>query len=143
MKDVITGFLGPLLTKEALKKLDEFIKLDLEEEEIYKSILNFSDLIIMSMYLLALDMNENDLAYKIKKASKRIQENRIEKFTKACDKGKGEEFLMKLGKFDKVNLATSMGLYLLSNEEYKVLSSNEKKYYKTLEAAIFKEDSKN
>lgn len=142
MKDVITGFLGPLLSKEALRKLDEFIKLNLDDEEIYKSIINFSDLIIMCMYLLALDMNENDLAYKIKKANKKIQENRKEKFTKACDKGKGEEFLMKLGKFDKVNLATSMGLYLLSNEEYKELSADDKKYYKVLEAAIFKETAK-
>ena len=119
--------------------LDEYKALNLDEKQIYRQIYDLSDLVIMCMYLVALDKNESDLAFKIKKASKMLRLKRKEEFKLAFEKKDLDNFFSRLSKLDIITLAEELNLYALSNEEYQSLSKEKKAMYKALKTYLEKQ----
>lgn len=139
MNEILSSYLGENLLKVIEHNLDEYKTLNLDEKQIYRQIYDLSDLVIMCMYLVALDKNESDLAFKIKKASKMLRLKRKEKFKLAFEKKDLDNFFSRLSKLDIITLAEELNLYALSNEEYHRLSKEKKAMYKALKIYLEKQ----
>ncbi len=139
MNEILSSYLGENLLKVIEHNLDEYKALNLDEKQIYRQIYDLSDLVIMCMYLVALDKNESDLAFKIKKASKMLRLKRKEEFKLAFEKKDLDNFFSRLSKLDIITLAEELNLYALSNEEYQSLSKEKKAMYKALKTYLEKQ----
>lgn len=139
MNEILSSYLGENLLKVIEHNLDEYKALNLDEKQIYRQIYDLSDLVIMCMYLVALDKNESDLAFKIKKASKMLRLKRKEEFKLAFEKKDLDNFFSRLSKLDIITLAEELNLYALSNEEYQSLSKEKKAMYKALKIYLEKQ----
>lgn len=139
MNEILSSYLGENLLKVIEHNLDEYKALNLDEKQIYRQIYDLSDLVIMCMYLVALDKNESDLAFKIKKASKMLKLKRKEEFKLAFEKKDLDNFFSRLSKLDIITLAEELNLYALSNEEYQSLSKEKKAMYKALKTYLEKQ----
>ncbi len=139
MNEILSSYLGENLLKVIEHNLDEYKALNLDEKQIYRQIYDLSDLVIMCMYLVALDKNESDLAFKIKKASKMLKIKRKEEFKLAFEKKDLDNFFSRLSKLDIITLAEELNLYALSNEEYQSLSKEKKAMYKALKIYLEKQ----
>ena len=139
MNEILSSYLGENLLKVIEHNLDEYKALNLDEKQIYRQIYDLSDLVIMCMYLVALDKNESDLAFKIKKASKMLKLKRKEEFKLAFEKKNLDNFFSRLSKLDIITLAEELNLYALSNEEYQSLSKEKKAMYKALKIYLEKQ----
>ncbi len=139
MNEILSSYLGENLLKVIEHNLDEYKALNLDEKQIYRQIYDLSDLVIMCMYLVALDKNESDLAFKIKKASKMLKLKRKEEFKLAFEKKDLDNFFSRLSKLDIITLAEELNLYALSNEEYQSLSKEKKAMYKALKIYLEKQ----
>ncbi len=139
MNEILSSYLGENLLKVIEHNLDEYKALNLDEKQIYRQIYDLSDLVIMCMYLVALDKNESDLAFKIKKASKMLKIKRKEEFKLAFEKKDLDNFFSRLSKLDIITLAEELNLYALSNEEYQSLSKEKKAMYKALKTYLEKQ----
>lgn len=138
MNEILSSYLGENLLKVIEHNLDEYKALNLDEKQIYRQIYDLSDLVIMCMYLVALDKNESDLAFKIKKASKMLRLKRKEEFKLAFEKKDLDNFFSRLSKLDIITLEEELNLYALSNEEYQSLSKEKKAMYKALKTYLEK-----
>lgn len=132
MLEFLTNFLGTDFVKELKNDILEYKSLNLEQDDILDNIKDYSDFIIMAMYLLAMDMKEYDVAYMIKRCSQKIVMKRKEEFVEAVKEGKEEKFFKNINKVDVVNLAMAMNLYGLDKKEYNKLSKKDKMYYNVL-----------
>lgn len=139
MNEILSSYLGENLLKVIEHNLDEYKALNLDEKQIYRQIYDLSDLVIICMYLVALDKNESDLAFKIKKASKMLKLKRKEEFKLAFEKKDLDNFFSRLSKLDIITLAEELNLYALSNEEYQSLSKEKKAMYKALKIYLEKQ----
>lgn len=139
MNEILSSYLGENLLKVIEHNLDEYKALNLDEKQIYRQIYDLSDLVIMCMYLVALDKNESDLAFKIKKASKMLKLKRKEEFKLAFEKKDLDNFFSRFSKLDIITLAEELNLYALSNEEYQSLSKEKKAMYKALKIYLEKQ----
>ena len=139
MNEILSSYLGENLLKVIEHNLDEYKALNLDEKQIYRQIYDLSDLVIMCMYLVALNKNESDLAFKIKKASKMLRLKRKEEFKLAFEKKDLDNFFSRLSKLDIITLAEELNLYALSNEEYQSLSKEKKAMYKALKTYLEKQ----
>lgn len=138
MNEILRSYLGKNLLNLIEQNLDEYKLLHLDEKQIYKQIYDLNDIVIMCMYLIALDRNESDLAYKIKKANQMLIRKRKEDFKIAFENKNLDDFFNKKSKIDIVNLAKELNLYVLSDKEYLKLSNEEKKMYKALKKYLNK-----
>lgn len=138
MNEILHSYLGKNLLNLIEQNLDEYKLLHLDEKQIYKQIYDLNDIVIMCMYLIALDRNESDLAYKIKKANQMLIRKRKEDFKIAFENKNLDDFFSKKSKIDIVNLAKELNLYVLSDKEYLKLSNEEKKMYKALKKYLNK-----
>lgn len=138
MNEILRSYLGQNLLNLIEQNLDEYKLLHLDEKQIYKQIYDLNDIVIMCMYLIALDRNESDLAYKIKKANQMLIRKRKEDFKIAFENKNLDAFFSKKSKIDIVNLAKELNLYVLSDKEYLKLSNEEKKMYKALKKYLNK-----
>jgi hypothetical protein len=128
MQEVIESIIGKEMTKSLMNIIDELIALEADEKEVYKNLKGFNDVSLLSMYLLSLK-KKNNLSYYIKKAYQKKLDDRVYDFKKTKDYNK---FLKKLDRIDVINLAYSLDLYNLSDNEVKKLSKTNQKYYKIL-----------
>ena len=131
MQEVVRGIIGKELTNSLLGMIKEFKKLKYDDKEIYRNVKDLDDISIMSLYLLATENNDN-MAFYIKKSYDRVLKNRVQKFRDFVELDSADLFLKKLSKTEVINLAYYMGLYDLNANEYKKLSSQNKKCYKIL-----------
>lgn len=138
MNEILRSYLGENLLNLIEQNLDEYKLLHLDEKQIYKQIYDLNDIVIMCMYLIALDRNESDLAYKIKKANQTLIRKRKEDFKIAFENNNLDAFFSKKSKIDIVNLAKELNLYVLSDKEYLKLSNEERKMYKALKKYLNK-----
>lgn len=136
MNDVIKSYLGKNLLDEINNNLKEYKQLNMSAKEIYKQIYDLSDLIIMSMYLIALDNNDSDLAFKIKQASSMVKEKRKLDFIDAYKNNNVDNYLSRFSKFDLISLASTLNLYALSKKDYLKLTKDQKKMYDILASYI-------
>ena len=138
MNEILRSYLGENLLNLIEQNLDEYKLLHLDEKQIYKQIYDLNDIVIMCMYLIALDRNESDLAYKIKKANQILIRKRKEDFKIAFENNNLAAFFSKKSKIDIVNLAKELNLYVLSDKEYLKLPNEERKMYKALKEYLNK-----
>ena len=138
MLDLLISFMGNDLVSELKTDVVEYRELDLDANDIYDRISDFSDYIAMGLYLIAIDMGEDDIAYKIKRASEKLNIKKKENFINAVTNNKVNKFFKKYNKADIINLATSMNLYMLTKKEYNKLDNDNKLYYDILNEYLSK-----
>ncbi len=132
---IINDLFGKELVQAMKEMLDEFKKLRFDEHQIEKAMKNINESVRVGLYLMALEKNMDNVAYKINVANKRLNYERKEKFIEAYQKGETMKFLSLLGKGDKISLMSDLGV----DEDVRgraLLSPVEKDYYRIISNSI-------
>ena len=135
MNDVINDLYGEELIKAMNHLIDEFLELNFDSSDVLKSLKNINESVRIGIYLLALERQESDMAYKINKANKRLNEIRKEKFIEAYNNDMVSKYLKKLGKVDKISLMEDLNIDVPVNERVK-LSKKQRDYYRIISESI-------
>mgnify|MGYP007069880450 CR=1 FL=1 len=132
---IINDLFGKELVQAMREMLDEFKRLDFDEHQIEKAMKNINESVRIGLYLMALERNLDNLAYKINVANKRLNITRKEKFIEAYQKGDALKFLSILGKGDKISLMSDLGIDVDVRGRAK-LSKVERDYYTIISNSI-------
>lgn len=135
MNEVINDLYGEELIKAMNHLIDEFLELNFDSSDVLKSLKNINESVRIGIYLLALERQESDMAYKINKANKRLNEIRKEKFIEAYNNDTVSKYLKKLGKVDKISLMEDLNIDVPVNERVK-LSKKQRDYYRIISESI-------
>ena len=100
----INKLFGKDLTDVMYTMLEDFIKLDYDEDQIFKDLKKTNEPFRMGMYLLALESNFDTIAARINRVNKKINLIRKDDFIDAYEKKKTNEYLNTLSKADKISL---------------------------------------
>ncbi len=85
---IINDLFGKELVQAMKEMLDEFKKLRFDEHQIEKAMKNINESVRVGLYLMALEKNMDNVAYKINVANKRLNYERKEKFIEAYQREK-------------------------------------------------------
>ena len=85
---IINDLFGKELVQAMKEMLTDFRKLKFDEHQIEKAMKEINESVMVGLYLMALENNYDDLAYKINVANKRLNITRKEKFLEAYEKVK-------------------------------------------------------
>ena len=135
MNEVINDLYGEELIKAMNHLIDEFLELNFDSFDVLKSLKNINESVRIGIYFLALERQESDMAYKINKANKRLNEIRKEKFIEAYNNDTVSKYLKKLGKVDKISLMEDLNVDVPVNERVK-LSKKQREYYRIISESI-------
>lgn len=135
MNEVINDLYGEELIKAMNHLIDEFLELNFDSSDVLKSLKNINESVRIGIYFLALERQESDMAYKINKANKRLNEIRKEKFIEAYNNDTVSKYLKKLGKVDKISLMEDLNVDVPVNERVK-LSKKQREYYRIISESI-------
>ena len=137
---IINDLFGKELVQAMKEMLTDFRQLKFDEHQIEKAMKEINESVRVGLYLMALENNYDDLAYKINVANKRLNITRKEKFLEAYEKGEALKFLSILGKGDKISLMGDLGVDVDVRERAK-LSKVDRDYYTIISNSIM-EDQK-
>ena len=126
---------GEELIKAMNHLIDEFLELNFDSSDVLKSLKNINESVRIGIYFLALERQESDMAYKINKANKRLNEIRKEKFIEAYNNETVYKYLKKIGKVDKISLIEDLNVDVPVNERVK-LSKKQREYYRIISESI-------
>ena len=135
MNELINDLYGEKLIKAMNHLIDEFLELNFDSSDVLKSLKNINESVRIGIYLLALERQESDMAYKINKANKRLNEIRKEKFIEAYNNDTVSKYLKKLGKVDKISLMEDLNIDVPVGERVK-LSQKQRDYYRIISESI-------
>lgn len=131
----INKLFGKDLTDVMYTMLEDFIKLDYDEEQIFKDLKKTNEPFRMGMYLLALESNFDTIAARINRVNKKINLIRKDDFIEAYEKKKTNEYLSKLSKADKISLLSDLGVDLPLEERMK-LPKDKIEYYRIISNSV-------
>lgn len=131
----INKLFGKDLTDVMYTMLEDFIKLDYDEEQIFKDLKKTNESFRMGMYLLALESNFDTVASRINRVNKKINLIRKDDFIEAYENKKTTEFLNKLTKSDKISLLSDLGVDLPLEERMK-LPKDKIEYYRIISNSV-------
>ena len=137
---LINDLFGKELIHAMKEMLEEFKRLKFDDRQIEKAMKNINESVRVGLYLMALEKNYDEIAYKINVANKRINITRKEKFIEAYEKGEAIKYLSILGKGDKISLMSDLGIDV-DLKERALLSKVEKDYFTIISNSIM-EDQK-
>ena len=135
---LINNLFGEELTIVMYEMLEEFYSLDYEDDDILRVLKKFNESFRTGMYLLALEQNFDNIAYRINRVNKKLNLIRKDKFLEAYDKKKTDEFLATIGKADKISLLSDLGVDLPLEERMK-LSKKKLEYYKIISNSVMQD----
>lgn len=142
---LINNLFGEKLTLMMNEILQEFYLLDYSEDDIQRVLKGFNESVRTGIYLLALEQNYDNIAYRINRVNNKLNIIRKEQFIEAYENQKSQEFLRTLGKADKISLMSDLGVDLPLEERMK-LSNRKLDYYKIISNSVMgdqKSDSRN
>ena len=137
---LINDLFGKELVQAMKEMLDEFKKLEFDEHQIEKSMKNINESVRIGLYLMALERNMDNIAYKINVANKRLNIERKEKFLEAYQKGDALKFLSVLGKGDKISLMSDLGIDVDVRERMN-FSKLDRDYYTIISNSIMEDQA--
>ena len=137
---LINDLFGKELVQAMKEMLDEFKNLRFDEQQIQKAMKNINESVRVGLYLMALEKNLDNIAYKINVANKRLNQERKEKFIEAYQKGETMRFLCMLGKGDKISLMSDLGVDV-DVRGRALLSKVEKDYYRIISNSIMEDQA--
>lgn len=137
----INKLFGKDLTDAMYTMLEDFIKLDYDEEQVFKELKKTNESFRMGMYLLALESNFDNVAFRINRVNKKINLIRKDDFIEAYEKKKTTEFLNKLSKADKISLLSDLGVDLPLEERMK-LPKDKIEYYRIISNSVMLDQEK-
>lgn len=135
---LINNLFGEELTIVMYEMLEEFYSLDYEDDDILRVLKKFNESFRTGMYLLALEQNFDNIAYRINRVNKKLNLIRKDKFLEAYDKKKTGEFLATIGKADKISLLSDLGVDLPLEERMK-LPKKKLEYYKIISNSVMQD----
>ena len=121
--------------------LEDFIKLDYDEDQIFKELKKTNEPFRMGMYLLALESNFDTIAARINRVNKKINLIRKDDFIDAYEKKKTNEYLNTLSKADKISLLSDLGVDLPLEERMK-LPKDKIEYYRIISNSVMLDQEK-
>lgn len=137
----INKLFGKDLTDVMYTMLEDFIKLDYDENQIFKDLKKTNEPFRMGMYLLALESNFDTIAARINRVNKKINLIRKDDFIDAYEKKKTNEYLNALSKADKISLLSDLGVDLPLEERMK-LSKDKIEYYRIISNSVMLDQEK-
>ena len=132
---LINNLFGDELTTIMYEMLDEFYSLDYDDDHILRILKKFNESFRTGMYLLALEQNHDNIAYRISRVNKKLNIIRKENLLTAYEKKTVDEFLKTLGKADKISLLSDLGVDLPLEERMK-LPKKKLDYYKIISNSV-------
>lgn len=132
---LISNLFGEELMHVMYDMLAEFKTLDYDDDQIFKVLKRFNESYRTGMYLLALQQNYDNIAYRINRVNKKLNIIRKEDFLTAYQNKKTSEFLEKLGKADKISLLSDLGVDLPLEERMK-LPKKKLEYYRIISNSV-------
>ena len=141
MDKIVKKMFGDDLIRALNQMIDEFVELDFDENDIYKSIKGINESVRTCLYLLAEERGLTNMAFKIEKINKRLKIEIVENFKNAFDKGETDKFFKKLNKTDKMDLLHDMELDIDPKNAYK-LSKIKQVYRNTINKSIMEDQAK-
>lgn len=137
----INKLFGKDLTDVMYTMLEDFIKLDYDEDQIFKDLKKTNEPFRMGMYLLALESNFDTIAARINRVNKKINLIRKDEFIEAYEKKKTNEYLNTLSKADKISLLNDLGVDLPLEERMK-LPKDKIEYYRIISNSVMLDQEK-
>ena len=137
----INKLFGKELTDVMYTMLEDFIKLDYDEDQIFKDLKKTNEPFRMGMYLLALESNFDTIAARINRVNKKINLIRKDDFIDAYEKKKTNEYLNTLSKADKISLLSDLGVDLPLEERMK-LPKDKIEYYRIISNSVMLDQEK-
>lgn len=137
---LINDLFGKELVQAMKEMLDEFKKLKFDEHQIEKAMKNINESVRIGLYLMALERNMDNIAYKINVANKRLNIERKEKFLEAYRNGDALKFLSVLGKGDKISLMSDLGIDVDVRERMH-FSKLDRDYYTIISNSIMEDQA--
>lgn len=137
----INKLFGKDLTDVMYTMLEDFIKLDYDEDQIFKDLKKTNEPFRMGMYLLALESNFDTIAARINRVNKKINLIRKDEFIEAYEKKKTNEYLNTLSKADKISLLSDLGVDLPLEERMK-LPKDKIEYYRIISNSVMLDQEK-
>lgn len=137
----INKLFGKDLTDVMYTMLEDFIKLDYDEDQIFKDLKKTNEPFRMGMYLLALESNFDTIAARINRVNKKINLIRKDDFIEAYEKKKTNEYLNALSKADKISLLSDLGVDLPLEERMK-LPKDKIEYYRIISNSVMLDQEK-
>lgn len=132
---LLVELFGEKLSSLMKEIVEEFETLDYDDDQIMNILKNYNESVRMGIYLIALQRNLNNIAYRINRVNKKINSVRVEQFIEAYEKGNAQKFLNTLGKGDKISLMSDLGIDLPLEERIK-LSKRKLDYYTIISNSI-------
>lgn len=146
MEDKLLNVLyGRELVYAMAELLEKFMDNNCSVDKIVKEMAKINESVRVGIYLMAVEKNYSDLAIKINKANKIINDKRKEDFIKAFNNNEVTKFLVLLGKGDKISLMNDLGVDVNVRERAK-LTDLQRKYYDVIKESIItsqREDKRN
>ena len=137
----INKLFGKDLTDVMYTMLEDFIKLDYDEDQIFKDLKKTNEPFRMGMYLLALESNFDTIAARINRVNKKINLIRKDDFIEAYEKKKTNEYLNTLSKADKISLLSDLGVDLPLEERMK-LPKDKIEFYRIISNSVMLDQEK-
>lgn len=137
----INKIFGKELTDVMCTMLEDFIKLDYDEDQILKELKKTNEPFRMGMYLLALESNFDVIAARINRVNKKINLIRKDDFIEAYKMKKTNDFLANLSKADKISLLSDLGVDLPLEERMK-LPKEKIEYYRIISNSVMLDQEK-
>lgn len=132
---LLVELFGEKLSSLMKEIVEEFETVDYDDDQIMNILKNYNESVRMGIYLIALQRNLNNIAYRINRVNKKINSIRVEQFIEAYEKGNAQKFLNTLGKGDKISLMSDLGIDLPLEERIK-LSKRKLDYYTIISNSI-------
>lgn len=138
MDKLVNKMFGDDMIKVLNQMLDEFIELNFNQNDIYKSIKDIGESVRTCLYLIACDRGLNDIASSIDNINKKLIQENIDEFIISYNNGTCNEFLKKFNKTDKMNLLKYMDLDVDTKDVVKL--SRLKQEYRNIINKSIKDD---
>lgn len=131
-----------LFGKDMIQVMESLLKRfaieDYDEGMLYKELKAVNESVRTTMYLMALENNNDALAFRINRVNKMLNEDRKEKFLEAYEKNETDKFLSMLGKGDKISLMSDLGVDVEVRERVN-FTKEQRAYYEILSNSIMNE----
>ncbi len=135
---VIRNLFGKDMIQVIENLLKRYVADNYDEQMLYKELKDFNESVRTVMYLITLEKNSDDIAFRINRVNKLLNDERKENFLVAVENNETDRFLSMLGKGDKISLLSDLGLDVdvRGRAEF---TKEQKKYFEILSNSIMED----
>lgn len=133
--NIVKKLFGDDLMSVMQDKIKEFLEGEYDVDTIYSALKATNESVRIGLYLMALENNYDDLAYKINKVNVMLNNRRKKDFLLAYGKKETDKFLATLGKPDKISLMKDLGVDVELQQRMH-FTKEQRDYYEILSNSI-------